>query len=828
MPLIPFLTTFLLVSEAISQQVTFKKTDLDSPPQDLIWCGNTREVIFIQTESSHVYKSTDGGQTWIPLNDEFTQAAKVEQENPKDKIGKVSSMQQSPVDKSLIVMIGTQGFSWIVEECGKKVRAIFQGRPINEWIFHPTERNWALVTAYSLCEDYINEPCRIVKELYVTLSLGNDWKILGDYIHSFNWGVISKNMINKGVPKERILVTYQAKGHGDQKDEKRKYSYKIDFVYSDDFFNSKVVGVRKGNKFLLTEDYLFVSQVLEEEKQEVQLLNAKSTDKRYDFSPIVTNQKSFKDHSYTFLDTSEDMVFLFINNFGASVKFGNIYASGDKGRDFSLSLKNNIQVRDGDNDFENVKSVDGVYLANAISGKYMKLAKQEVMQQLKEQKLAQKKGQNTKKLHLTINYMNYAKTLITHNKGGDWKRLTAPQLDSNGNAYDCKDYCYLHLYSYSSEIPQFYAVDNAPGLIIGNGMVGRYIDYEYHNVGLFLSRDGGITWYEIKKGVYIYEIGDHGGLLVIAKYELPTKTVYYSYDEGLSWEELEISDYNISIKNILIEPAQSSQHFLVYGIRKTGDGESKGIVINLDFSTLKMPICTKSDYEIWTPRSITAKNQNECLLGRKVSYMRRKRDSKCLNGEGFERKITVEICSCTEDDYQCDIGYHRNEPGDPCTPISNEQNITKNAPPEICEGYYTISRGYRKIAGNFCKGGVNFDPIKVACPYNKFFYAIKLIFYILIIFAVFGGIYFLFINSGIDWNDIMKGLKSLKPDIVITGKVPQNYLNIDNIDEDNTLFDNDDENNEKKDVVDSGQPLNNVNMESKNDEKDEDKKQLKS
>ena len=40
--------------------------------------------------------------------------------------------------------------------------------------------------------------------------------------------------------------------------------------------------------------------------------------------------------------------------------------------------------------------------------------------------------------------------------------------------------------------------------------------------------------------------------------------------------------------------------------------------------------------------------------------------------------ITVEICSCTEDDYQCDIGYHRNEPGDPCTPISNEQNITTN------------------------------------------------------------------------------------------------------------------------------------------------------
>ena len=66
---------------------------------------------------------------------------------------------------------------------------------------------------------------------------------------------------------------------------------------------------------MLTEDYLFVSQVLEEEKQEIQLLIANNTDRRYEFQPIITNQKSFKEHSYTFLDTSEDMVFLFISIF---------------------------------------------------------------------------------------------------------------------------------------------------------------------------------------------------------------------------------------------------------------------------------------------------------------------------------------------------------------------------------------------------------------------------------------------------------------------------------------------------------------------------------
>ncbi len=62
-------------------------------------------------------------------------------------------------------------------------------------------------------------------------------------------------------------------------------------------------------------------------------------------------------------------------------------------------------------------------------------------------------------------------------------------------------------------------------------------------------------------------------------------------------------------------------------------------------------------------------------------------------------------------------------------PISNTQNITKNSPPEIWEGYYTISIGYRKIGGNFCKRGVNFDPIKISCLYNKFLYAISFLYF---------------------------------------------------------------------------------------------------
>ena len=45
-----------------------------------------------------------------------------------------------------------------------------------------------------------------------------------------------------------------------------------------------------------------------------------------------------------------------------------------------------------------------------------------------------------------------------------------------------------------------------------------------------------------------------------------------------------------------------------------------------------------SDYETWSPNGQISPN---CLLGKKVTYVRRKRESKCFNGEEFDRKINV-------------------------------------------------------------------------------------------------------------------------------------------------------------------------------------------
>jgi len=35
-------------------------------------------------------------------------------------------------------------------------------------------------------------------------------------------------------------------------------------------------------------------------------------------------------------------------------------------------------------------------------------------------------------------------------------------------------------------------------------------------VNTYLSRDGGLSWEETKKGSHIYEVADHGSLIVMA------------------------------------------------------------------------------------------------------------------------------------------------------------------------------------------------------------------------------------------------------------------------------------------------------------------------
>ncbi len=578
-------------------------------------------------------------------------------------------------------------------------------------------------------------------------------------------GVVNEEQIKEGIPKERILLTYEPRGKGHQQN--KGWNYKIDFVYSDDFFETRKIGAHKGNKFLLTKNYLFVAQVLDQEDQEVMLLVTSPTENYYNLQPIELSNDKFKEHSYTFLDSSEKSVFIHVNHFGEKSKHGHIYTSDYSGQKFSLTLHNNIRVGEGECDFDIVNGLEGIYLANVIDQEWMKDAQLEIQREEVTEINEMENNKNSQKSqtqHKTTGnkldeFRDFTQTFITFNKGGKWHRIVGPERDIEGKRYECGENCHLNLQAISNSNPPFYSVNSAAGIIIANGNVGKYLSLNNEEISTFLSRDGGFTWSEVRKGAHNYEIGDHGALIILSQDQTPSNSIIYTWDEGISWNELKISKSKMIIRNIIIEPYNVSQHFLVYGQTQNKKGVKQGVVIAVDFTLLHKPQCrnpmypntSSSDYETWTPND--GRMGHDCILGKKLIYVRRKRDVECFNGEDLEKKTVVEKCNCTDDDYECDVEYSRKNPGDPCTsihkPKENESGSGKilpietdlYKPPEVCHGFYTVSKGYRRVPGDECINGVAYDPVIIPCPYSGLFSFLGSVLVIIMIGLIIGLIY---------------------------------------------------------------------------------------
>lgn len=51
-----------------TDKVNFQIFEIDSPLQDILWCGTSNEVILVQTQGGTVYRSRDKGQSWKKLH----------------------------------------------------------------------------------------------------------------------------------------------------------------------------------------------------------------------------------------------------------------------------------------------------------------------------------------------------------------------------------------------------------------------------------------------------------------------------------------------------------------------------------------------------------------------------------------------------------------------------------------------------------------------------------------------------------------------------------------------------------------------------------------
>ena len=696
--------------------VTVQKKLIDSTLDDIQWADT--ETVFVLSEQGMVYRSDNGGSTWTKQN------AKL---HAGSAAPTVRSLYISKVDPNKIFMMGHGSENWVSLDMGKTYQPT-QELDLHEVKLHPRQSKWLLGCTMSHgCQLEPKHNCH--KLLYVSKDFGKTWhEAHAPYIVQVEWAPYGNSTQSLPTKKHSEAIKpfkdedpihtddlvyatiHDQTAHG-YNQRFGMWDKHIHLYHSFDYFKTKSELVKHGNRFLFGQfNYFFVAAVNPHHDTEVSLQVSRTEHVHKKFHTALLPVE-LTEHSYTVLDTSEGAVFLHVNHapFDLNAPTGHVYISDWSGTMYSLSLPYNHRSGDGKCDFEKVEGLEGIYLANFIDeADEQDYDDVEIWDDTTE---AHKGAQQHKPLK--------TKTVISFDKGAIWSYLDPPAHDVNGHAVHCEEAhsCHLHLHGITDLYGPFYSSASATGIIMSTGTVGAHLQQNLDKINTYLSRDAGLTWYEVSKGSHIYEFGDHGGLIVMAYDEGETDSILYSWDQGVNWKSLKISENPIQVENIIIEPEAVSQKFIVYGWE-----DNAGVLIYLDFAELHERVCQghdapdvgTSDYETWT---VSDGRLDHCLLGHKITYTRRKRLSTCYNPIEHERSSFVEHCHCTEFDFECDYGYYRRLEGGECLRDPDVEVLPD--PSEQCKhhhNHYFITKGYRRVPGDTCIMGEKWDRVRVPCP----------------------------------------------------------------------------------------------------------------
>ncbi|KAL9090767.1 MAG: hypothetical protein Q9159_001823 [Coniocarpon cinnabarinum] len=553
--------------------------------------------------------------------------------------------------------------------------------------FHEARRNWLIWTG---C---VSSSGRCYPTAHRSLKRGDDWEKLVDDAGTceFVWQE-GRNT------SEKLVFCAREDGHAKS------------LVGSDDWFETDHVIFNDIANFATMSEFIIVA-THESKEQATLTLNASIDAQTFAparWPPSVAPSPHEGFDGYTVLDSSSHSIFLHITvSDRREREYGTIVKSNSNGTNFVTSLLYVNRNELGFVDFEKVQAIEGTALANVVAN-YQEVDGESAVKKLQ--------------------------TRITHNDGADWDYLTPPSKDNNGDDYPCvaqrkrKAECALHLHGYTERRSpeEMYSSPSAVGLVLGIGNVGSELGRK-RDGDTFVSRDGGLTWHTAQKGQYMWEFGDQGSIIVLVEEHSPTNKLYYSLDEGrnfTAYRFTEQEDEEYEISDLSTVPSDGSLNFLLWG-RKPG-GRMDAVTINLDFKGAFDHKCSfkegehdeeDSDYELWVPEHPF--QDSNCLFGHRAAYHRKKKTSTdCYNGPHIERfHATLENCSCTAMDFECDYNYERDRAG-----ICKKRGEDRD-PIEECRQnpgqmeYHPIS-GYRRIPGNTCQGGKELDYIyqPLPCP----------------------------------------------------------------------------------------------------------------
>lgn len=572
------------------------------------------ETVIAHTDMG-VFLSPDHGKTWEQIL--------------KDE--KIVAVYPHKFFKDVVFFLTETSQVFYSVERGDNIREFKTKDPLNRddlvvMNFHWKHKDWILWVGGRDCP---GEDCHSVAS--VSKDRGDTWKTLRRYVRKCEF-----------IKEERRLYTTPAEQLGKDDNELdnliycevREHERKDDkdnpwlLVSSEDFFTEEPkVHFRNLVDFATMSEFIVVAT--RDEAHSTLRVNA-SVDGRTFAGAQFPHEFSFPQSGYTVLDSSTHSVFLHVTvNSEKDFEYGSIIKSNSNGTSYGLSLEAVDRDAPGYVDFEKTFGLEGLSLANIVSNY--------------DNKDYKKQGKRLK-------------TVITHNDGAEWALIPPPEKDADGKKFNCKggiEKCSLNVHGYTERAHKShtYSSSSAIGLMLVTGSVGEYLGKE---ADTFMTSDGGISWFAVKKGKYMWEYGDQGAIVILVKEGAPTKTITYSTDEGAIWHDFQFSDEEVNVDDLTTTPSDNSRNFLLW-VRKNDEIHT----INIDFTGLTNKKCELNekepekspDYYLWTPKH--PKQQNNCLFGHVSQYIRKKTSSVCYNPRVIPGLHEIkENCECTRQDFE--------------------------------------------------------------------------------------------------------------------------------------------------------------------------------